>query len=262
MTRSFLAPFSASSDVDRLAALTQDAPRMPWDTFLSTFQPKPGEHIGIIGTTGSGKTVLQKNILPLFPFTAVFATKPQDRDMERLIAAGGYTRLFQWVQLNPRDYPRRVIWPKARTASKTKALQRQIFQDAFEKIFLEAGQPKENPVGWAIGIDELWWVANELQLREEIKWFLYQGRSLGHTMILATQKPFYVPSEVYDQSTHLFFFQNNEGRAIQRLGEINARDAALVRYIVARLDKHQVLYVNTATQRMVRTRVPAHLAGV
>lgn len=258
MIRSFL----TLPEEGRLAALTQDAPRMPWDAFLGQFRPEAGEHIGIIGTTGAGKTVLQKNILPLFPFTAVFATKPQDISMDRLIETGGYIKLYQWVRLNPRDYPRRVIWPKTRSAKRTKALQRQIFEDAFEKIFQEAGQPKESPVGWAVGIDELWWVTNELGLREEVKWFLYQGRSLGHTMILATQKPFYVPSEVYDQSTHLFFFQNNEGRAIQRLGEINARDAALVRYIVPRLDRHQVLYVNTVTQQMIRTRVPAQLAGV
>lgn len=242
------------------ARLAEEARRVPWPTFvLEEFRPQAGEHVAIVGPTGQGKTVLQNNILPLYPFVAVFATKPQDSSMDALVDSG-YVKLAQWRGLNPIDYPRRVIWPNAMRKDAT-ALQRKVFDDAFDHIFREVGRPKDKPVGWALAIDEMWYVVNELDLKAQLKKFLYQARSLGHNLILATQRPFYVPPEVYDQSTHLFFFRDNDYRSLQRLGEINARDATLVRYAVKNLDQYQVLYVNTRTGAMARTRTPIPAKG-
>lgn len=238
------------------AALSTYAPRMPWDVFNGQFfQPQIGEHVAIIGPTGKGKTVLMNGILPNYHFIAVFATKPQDDEMERLIRTGGYVRLQRWVSLNPIDHPRRVIWPDA-TRINSKALQHDVFEDAFGKIFREGGRPKAKPVGWAVAIDELWYVANHIHLADEVKQFLFQGRSIGHTLILATQRPKEVPTAVYDQSTHLFFLRDQNDDNLKRLSEIGSVDSGLVRYAVARLDKFQALYINSVTGEMARTRIP------
>lgn len=249
---------SGMIDEAKLALMAEAAPRKPWDAFLGDFRPAPGEHIGIIGSTGKGKTVLQTSLAKLFPFVAVFATKAQDSSMDNLINRGGYVRLNRWHSLNPRDHPRRVIWPDASNIDSME-LQRRVFHEAMAKIFREAGKPRQKPTGWALTIDELWYISKRLGLKEDVSTFLYQGRSLGHTAILATQRPFDVNTEVYDQSTHLFFFQFDEYRALQRLSEMQTSNRQVVRYTVPRLEPFQVLYVHNHSGQMVRTRIPSNM---
>lgn len=248
-----LSPMSTREARD--AALSTQVPRKPWPVFMREFHPQPGEHVGIIGPTGQGKTILQINIMPKFPFVAAFATKPADKSMDRLINRHGYLKLSKWQPLNPIDHPRRVIWPDARRLDSVDN-QTKVFEDAFDRIFREGGRPADNPVGWAIAIDELWYIVNILGLSKQVKLFLLQARSLGESLIIATQRPSAVPLEVYDQSEHLFFFRDNDRRNLDRLSEINARDSSLVRLTIANLERYQVLYVNTRTGQMVRTRAP------
>lgn len=245
------------SEDDVTAALAQGIPRKPWDKFYTEeFKPKPGEHVAIIGATGQGKTILQMNLLPKFPFVAAFATKPVDTSMDALIEHGGYIRLARWNRLNPIDFPRRVIWPDA-TRLDSVERQTDVFGSALDMIFREGGRPKHDPVGWCVAIDELWYFTNMLGLSKPIKLFLLQARSLGESMLVATQRPSQVPLEVYSQSTHLFFFQDSDRANLDRLAEINARASArLMRIAISSLEEHQVLYINTRTGRMVRTRAP------
>lgn len=243
------------------SSLSTDAPRIPWDQFYKKFSPNPGEHMAVFGATGQGKTVLLQSLLPKWPFIAAFATKPTDVSMERLIKYDGYVRLARWTRLNPIDHPRRVIWPDA-TKLDSVELQTDVFGRALDLIFREGGRPVDKPVGWAVAIDELWYITNMLGLGKQIKLFLFQARSLGHSLCVATQRPSMVPLEVYSQSTHLFFFQDSDKANLDRLAEINARaQASFMRMTIANLEEHQVLYVNTRTGQMMRTRAPAPARG-
>lgn len=233
------------------------APRIPWDKFIRTvFRPEPGEHCGIIGATGQGKTHLQNSILPFWPFVTAFATKNNDITMKRLIDDGGYERFARWYPLSAMDHPRRVIWPEVKNLKEQSTKQKAVFEHAIENIWAEGGRPAHKPVGWAIAIDELWWFSNKLGMDDYIKVILLQGRSNGISLIAATQRPAWVPVEIYSQATHLFFFAENDSRNLMRIGEINHRDKTGIRLLVANLEPHQVLYVNTRTGHMVRTRAP------
>jgi energy-coupling factor transporter ATP-binding protein EcfA2 len=241
-----------SLDERRLARFTTGAPRIPWPDFLArVFDWQHGEHVALIGPTGQGKTTMLRHILPLHPYTTIFATKPADRTLDPF-RREGYRQFDQWASIDPRVVPRRILWPDASRIDSLGS-QSEVFRDAFARIYRERA--------WTTAVDELWFVTNKLKLKSEVDTFLTQGRSIDLSMVNSSQRPAWIPTTVYDQSTHLFFWRNNDGRAQQRLGEINNADASLVRDIVGNLDRHQVLYINTRTGEMCRTRCPQIVEG-
>ncbi len=246
-----LDPSARTSDVGELvrtAQLSTDAPRIPWDVFLKDiFVWQQGEHVGLIGPTGQGKTTLLMHLLPLQKYTVVCATKPKDETMSTLIRQGGYYPLQRWVSLDPQKFPKRVLWPDASKLDSAPH-QREVFLDAMGKIYREGG--------WCFVIDELWFFTNILTMPTEIKIYLTQARALKISMTVATQRPAFVPLEVYDQSTHLFFWRDNDERNLSRLSGISYRSAALVKNLISNLEQYQVLYINTRTGKMYRTRSP------
>lgn len=230
----------------KMARLTNYAPRLPWDKFVRQLEWNQGEHFALIGPTGQGKTTMLHNLLPIHQYVTVFATKPADESMDRLIKSG-YQKMETWRSLDPRNVPRRVVWPNAKRLDAV-LRQKEVFADAFDRIYREGG--------WTLAIDELWYFANVLGMEQTIKLYLLQARSLRISLLAATQRPASVPLEIYDQSTHLMFWRDNDRRNLDRLSDINSRDSALVREIVRELETFQVLYINTRTGQMLRTRAP------
>lgn len=238
---------SSLTDDERLARVSEEAPRIPWDKFSRrTLQWKPGEHFGLIGPTGQGKTTMLFNLLPLHPYVVVFATKPRDKSMDGLIRQG-YLKMDKWAPRDPAQFPRRVLWPDAsRLDSKTK--QRAVFGAAFDEIYREGG--------WTVALDEMWYMSQVLKMDEDIKTYLLQARSLGISLLMATQRPAWVPREMYTASTHLMFWRVNDETDLSAISGIGARSSQLIRETVMNLDPFQCLYVNTRTGFMCRTRCP------
>lgn len=242
---------------ERAARVTVDAPRIPWATFVEKiFTPQPGEHVTIVGSTGKGKTELTRQILPLFPFTVLFATKAADTTVDRMVAEQGYKRFERWPRLPAREAPRRVIWPRTGKLREMTKIQRDVFEDAIDHIYAEGGRPKERPVGWCIAIDEIWWFTNMLKMELELRVLWQHARSAGITLVAATQRAAFVPTEAFSQPTHLFFFQVRDENNLGRIGDLQAGNKRMIRDLVYNLEPFQVLYVNNVTGQMVRTRTP------
>jgi hypothetical protein len=202
----------------------------------------------MIGPTGSGKTTLAEALLPKQPFVTVLATKPKDDTMTRLAKAENYKILKKWQKIPARKTPRRIIWPPITSLAFTMLdKQRDAIHDAMAAMYVEGG--------WCVYVDELWYLINQLKLERDVKTYLLQARSLGISFAAATQRPAMVPLEVYDQSTHLFFWRDNDERNLQRLSGISWRSAREVRSLIANLDRHEFLYVNTVTGIMARSKV-------
>jgi hypothetical protein len=165
----------------------------------------------------------------------------------------------RWQSLDPKQFPKRVLWPDA---TRLDAVDHQYytFKHAFESIYREGG--------WTVAIDELWYIINVLKGRPSetplaayVRLYLLQARALGISLLLATQRPAFVPLEVYDQSTHLMFWRDNDETNLKRISGIGWRSADLIREVVSNLERYQVLYVNTRTGQMLRTRCPELVAG-
>lgn len=241
----------------QLADLATVAPRVGWHEFIrNDFQWFAGEHVAAIGPTGTGKTFLISRLLPLRKYVAVFGTKPVDAALTRLIKTQGYKHLQAWPNnLMPVDKadnsPKRVLWPDVRNLNDidATALQKRVFEDALWRIFREGG--------WTVALDETSYLVQELGLSRWIKRYLLQARELKISLIAASQRPAWVPLEVYDQSTHLFLWRDNDETNLSRLAGFSVHSGSFIRRVVANLEQYQALYINTRTGLMVRTRAPA-----
>lgn len=206
-----------------------------WKEFLASFAWKQGEHVGLIGPTGAGKTTLALSLLKMRKYVAIFATKPKDSTLDTLLNLG-YKKYRKWSSTSPKRTPRRILWPNARDLYAAQR-QRTVFQDAFERIYREGG--------WCVYLDELWMMVHSFGLEHEIRTYLQQARSLNISLVCATQRPKRVPVEIFDQSSHLFFWRDNDEMNLSRISGIAWLNSALVRETVANLEQHQVLYIYT-----------------
>lgn len=229
------------------------APRVDFYDWLENFQWRQGEHVGMIGPTGAGKTTLGLHMLTKRRYVTAFCTKPRDSVMEGLLTGkGGYRKLEKWKSYDPNIVPRRLLWPDA-SSLYAKKIQIQRFKEAFTHIYTEGG--------WTVYVDETYFVSWELGLADEIRMFLTQARSLDISLMLLSQRPSRIPLEIYDQSTHLFFWQENDERNLKTLAGISWANSALVRELIAHLDKYECLYVNTrrGITSMVRFTAPERI---
>lgn len=231
-------------------AVQQEIPFIEWDTFVrDTFRFRAGEHIGLIGPTGSGKTTLLMQLLPMRKYVVVIGTKPRDRVLDMLQKKYKYLRLDHWENNIPAETaPRRILWPRTRKMQQMVNHQREVISQGMMQMYSDGC--------WCVAVDELWWLCKILGMETFIRVYLQQARALDISLIVATQRPAFVPLEVYDQSNHLFFWLDNDERNLKRISGINYRSARFIQNTVSRLNKHEVLYVNTITGDMVRTMSP------
>ena len=229
------------------ARLDSTAPRVPWDVFTKFFDWEQGQHVAVIGPNGQGKTTLLISLLPFRRYVTVFATKPVDRTLDSL-AASGYDVYEEWLRVPAEKSPRRILWPNARDID-SENTQREVFERAFQSIYREGG--------WTLTIDEGWFLSEVLDQKRRMRTMWTQGRSLGISFVVGTQRPAWVPMEMYDESTHLFIFRLTEKAAVDRVANLGQADADFARKCIRTLEKHQCLYVNTRTGEMLRTRAPA-----
>lgn len=222
------------------------APVVSWEEFDEHFDWKQGEHVAAIGPTGSGKTTLMLHLLDMRRYVTALATKPEDATLMSL-RKQGYKLMKEWKSYDPDIVPKRLLWPPAKQLYSAQK-QRFVFQEAFDNIYPQGG--------WCIYVDELWYVIHHLKLDLEIRTFLMQARSMDISLVVCTQRPSRVPLEVYDQSTHLFFWQDSDEANLKRLGGISWANSWHVQRLVATLDKYQVLSINTRTGKMVRVTPP------
>ena len=242
------------------------APVLPWDDFMKyVFDWRQSQHVALIGPTESGKSTLQYAVLPRRKYVTFFATKPRDRTLDTFAEQGGYERIEDWPPMRGRsrftsrpvtaeEMPRRMLWPDA-TQMGPEAMdnQRQVFTRAFHDIYGSGG--------WCTVWDEFWMMCSILGMEKEARIMLQQARSNDISFVIGAQRPARIPLEVFDQTTHLFFWRDNDKRNLERMGGIGWLNEHEIRYFVANLEPYQVLYINTRRGWMYRTTAPELKAG-
>lgn len=224
-------------------------PHEHWNKFYTNFAKtwKQSEHVAIVGSTGSGKTTLLRKLLPLRTYTAIMATKPYDSVMTD-IERDGYVKFETWpVDLSAHAFPKRIIWPDATVMGALKTYQQPVFELMIEHIYTVGG--------WTVVVDELYFLTNFLKMREPIKMYLTQGRSMHLTLVMCAQRTSSVPVETFNQSTHMFFFQENDDRNLSVIGRIAYRLRNHIKDAINELEAHEFLYFNKLTAKCVISKI-------
>lgn len=169
------------------------SPPFPW---------KIGDHIAVIGDTGSGKSYLLANgLLRLREYVVVFLTKSDPRDTA-LWKAAGYRFVRHAKDIDDARYSRFVLQPRYHEQA------REGWRLA-EKVYRQGR--------WTIVWDE-YFLAERLGLGEQIEKLLTQGRSNSISTVVGMQRPVAISRFAISQATHVFTFVV-EGRDADTLGE-------------------------------------------
>lgn len=168
-----------------------NTPPFPW---------KLGDHVTVIGDTGSGKSYLLANgLLPMREYVVVFLTKRDDRDTD-LWRKAGYKIVRRAKDIDDGRYSRFVLQPRYHEQAREGwAL--------CEKVYRQGR--------WTVVFDE-YFLAERIGLKEQIERLLTQGRSDQITVVLGQQRPVMTSRFAITQSTHIFTFIV-EGRDAEHL---------------------------------------------
>lgn len=223
-----------------------DVEELNWEQFQKRFKWSQGEHVSLIGPTGEGKTTLAKEILPRRAYTIVFATKKKDPLIDEF-ERDGYKRMKEWAPVPAEIEPKIILHPPFQKKEPREAQQVNHFTYALDRAFDEGH--------WTVYIDELHYFIDELKLARLIKRLWNQGRSLKVSVVSSFQRPSFVPHLAYSAPTHLFFFHNGDELDSKKMGGLGGKDRRQIAAEINTLAKHEVLYFNTRTGELVRTKV-------
>lgn len=224
-----------------------------------------GDHMAIIGPTGTGKTHIALEAAELRTYVLVVACKPRDPLITDATARGYHLLPGNKLEVPYADgkphFKRVVYWPRMPEEQRRKIPQHQRIkaERALHKPLVGGalGYVRDNG-HWALVLDEGTYICRDLRLQEDVDSALQQFRTLNASIIILGQRPAWMGRYVLSQPTHLFLFNTRNRDDRKALGDISGVDPKEVEAILRTLDRdsHEVLYIDTRTLNMFRTIAP------
>jgi hypothetical protein len=172
-----------------------------------------GEHIVIIGPTGTGKTNLATELLDIREWVVVLAVKRKDETLDRF-KKQGYRVIRKW----PPEYnwKRVILWEKPGSLTDDTSKQTAAIHKALNQMYLAGG--------WTIYFDESGYIAGTLGLSRDLGILLNQGRSNYLSIVASMTRPSSViarvPREALNQPRHKIIFKYSEEADIKACAQI------------------------------------------
>lgn len=228
-----------------------------YDDFLAQFKFRQDQHVTVCGPTGCGKSVLfVECLVPRRTYGVYFSTKPRDATIENSSLSGeawGFTE--DPKEIHPWIHKKWIVGlKKFGDPDLVKLLHKELFAQTLNRCFGESG--------WCLFIDEGRYVCDPeyLGLRGKVAQYYIQGRSDNKGIVLATQRPSWVPQEAFDQAVHLFFFNDEDLKNVDRMAEASGANRKELKDIIPQLEitedeGGQFLYYNRLTKQKLISKV-------
>ncbi len=225
--------------------------RQPWATFYQRLRRnvKAGEHGFIVGSTGSGKSVLAREVVPLFGRNIVVLDGKGGDDPS--LRFPGFVKLNRWPpQLDhdfirtlsgTREEPRRFIVTRKIVKPDDLGKMAVLFESVLRDLF-----PRKGKDVFALYVDEMQIIADPREgmgLGRYIGPLIRTKRYHGMSVITATQYPTWIPKSSYRETTHRFFFPIGDEESNDHLGKITGRRKTILP-ILDTLSRHEFLYMH------------------
>ena len=199
---------------------------MPIKTNTLRTDPVPwkiGEHIAVIGTTGTGKTYLMSRLADMRKYVVMLRTKPDDNKFR------GFTRATSDKAMSS-VYARKLLIEPAYDAQSSIGFA--VFETAWKQ-----GR-------WTVFLDELYYISVELGLQNSVNKLLTQGRSKRLSIVTGMQRPAWISRFALSEVQHVFTF-SLERRDAKTLG-----DSSTSRFvdIAPRLEQYQFAHFHRPTR--------------
>lgn len=216
----------------------------PWDQFSTMFRKshKQGEHVSIVGQTGSGKSVLGLALCKIIGSrpgkdrrpsrVVVLGTKPRDDTLTDL----GWPIVKKWPPAYGQEHC--IVWPRKGKASMTKESERRIFEPLLNIIHAEGGQTVEVdeeatferplPNGYGLsGMMEDYWS---------------NARSSRLTLVACTQRPRNVTRLMWSEPSWVMAFSLDDEDDRKRVAEFSGAKVEVLD-ILPQLGPHEFLCI-------------------
>ena len=194
--------------------------RLPWPW-------SPGQHLAVIGETGSGKsTLVSKVLLPTRTYFVVMRTKMDDvRFPVQIVTKHARTIADQ-------RYDRIELRPEPKRSTQAAELQK-----AYELVYKQGG--------WTVYNDERFYIEDILRIKEPLNMLTTQGRGKKLTMVDGAQRPTGISRFVLSQATHVVCF----GIEPEDARTLASRTSGALAELCLDLRHHEFAWWNRITRR-------------
>lgn len=217
-----------------------------WYNWFS-FNWSQGQHVVLMGPTGSGKTSLASILLEARTYVIALAVKRNDDTLEKF-----KKKQYKVVKKWPPEYgyERIILWikPKSLDDIYDQAI---TIHYALQKIYLAGG--------WTVFFDDAGYITGYLGLGRDLGVMLNQGRSSYLSIVVGLTQPksvvARVPSETFKQCTHQIVFKYSNVGEIKAISDIVGIDWHEMVQLLDQLDDHDFLYIGKGHILLVRNRL-------